>query len=320
MKRWKKKKIWLSLICILVVLLIGGSLFAGNYLVDYALAVDENGRLGSMGDSDPNAKQDTVLQAEFDAWFPTVTTEEWTIESDDGLKLWGLYYPQKENNHQYILAIHGYTVTHHDIEPAIKPFVEAGFNVLTPDQRGRGNSEGDYLSMGYLEKYDVINWIDEIIKRDPQAEIILYGESMGAATVMMASGEALPKQVKAVIEDCGYTSAYAMFKDQLKERFGLPEFPFLPAAALVGYFRAGFNFYDADAKKALQTATLPILFIHGGADDYVPTYMGEELYESYDHEKQLLIVEGAGHGASSDVDTELYYQTIFDFIQNYINQ
>lgn len=314
----KKKKFWVILFSVILVIVLGVSAFAGNYLVNYALAVDENGRIGSMGE-EYTGIQDTQAQKEYDAWAETITIDRWNIKSEDDLSLTGFYYPAQQESHRYVLAVHGYTVDHRDIVPAIKPFVENGYHVLAIDQRGRGESEGDYLSMGWLEKNDVIAWIDYLIEQDPKAEIVLYGESMGAATVMMASGEKLPSQVKAVVEDCGYTSAYAMFKDQLKERFGLPEFPFLPAAQLVGQLRAGFNFKDASAINQLETATLPILFIHGGADDYVPTYMGEELYEAYQGEKQLLIIDGAGHGSSADVNPTLYYDTIFEFLGNKLN-
>lgn len=314
----KKKKFWGILIGILLVLLLGISAFAGNFLVDYALAIDEDGRIGSMGDAIYEGKQDTVAQETYDSWVMSQTLEEWNIESKDGLKLWAQLYPAKAPSHIYILAVHGYTVDHRDIAPAIVPFVEQGWNVLAIDQRGRGHSEGSFLSMGWLEKDDVVLWTEEIVAHDPQAQIVLYGESMGAATVMMASGEQLPSNVVAVVEDCGYTSAYAMFKDQLSERFGLPEFPFLPAAELVGQMRLGFDFKDASAIDQIQKATLPILFIHGGADDYVPTYMGQELYDSYQGEKELLIVEGAGHGLSADVDPQGYYTKVFSFLQSYL--
>lgn len=314
----KKRKFWIITISIIAVLFLGISAFAGNFLVDYALAIDEEGRLGSMGDEVYNGVQDTDAQKEYDAWIKTIKTQEWNIKSDDGLSLWAEFYPSTTNSHIYVLGVHGYTVDHRDIAPAIKPFADKGWNVVTPDQRGRGNSEGDYLSMGWLEKDDVVNWTKEIVKYDKKAQIILYGESMGAATVMMASGEKLPSNVKAVVEDCGYTSAYAMFKNQLKERFGLPEFPFLPAAAMVGQMRAGFNFYNASAINQLEKATLPILFIHGGDDDYVPTFMGKELYKSFKGEKDLLIVKGAGHGASADVDPEAYYEKVFTFLSTYI--
>lgn len=291
---------------------------AGNYLVNYALAIDEQGRIGSMGSEEYTGTQDTQAQRDYDVWKQGIVSEEWTITSNDGLSLWAEFYPSQTDSHIYVLGVHGYTVDHRDIAPAIKPFADKGYHVLTPDQRGRGNSEGDYLSMGWLEKDDALLWINKIIDYDKQAQIILYGESMGAATLMMASGEVLPKQVVALVEDCGYTSAYEMFANQLDERFGLPEIPFLPVAALIGQMRAGFDFNDASAIKQLEKATLPILFIHGGADDYVPTRMGNELYEAYQGEKELLIIDGAGHGSSADIDPEQYYTTVFKFIDTYL--
>lgn len=314
----KSKKFWGIILGVIVVLFLGISAFAGNFLVDYALAIDENGRIGSMGEEVYEGIQDTEAQKTYDTWVKNQALSEWSIESNDGLKLWAQLYPAKEASHIYILAVHGYTVDHRDIAPAIVPFVEQGWNVLAIDQRGRGHSEGTFLSMGWLEKDDVVLWTEEIVAHDPQAQIVLYGESMGAATVMMASGEQLPSNVVAVVEDCGYTSAYAMFKDQLSERFGLPEFPFLPAAELIGQIRLGFDFKDASAIDQIQKATLPILFIHGGADDYVPTYMGKELYDSYQGEKELLIVEGAGHGLSADVDPQGYYTKVLSFLQPYL--
>lgn len=318
----KKKKFWIGVIITVLVLMIGVCGFAGNYLVNYALVVDENGNIGSMNGETYNGRQDTEAQVYYDEWVQHQQLEEWAIESEYGNQLWAQVYEGSEDSHIYVLAVHGYTVDHRDIVPAIVPFVEKGWHVVAVDQRGRGNSEGDYLSMGWLEKDDVIQWTKRICEEDEEAQIVLYGESMGAATIMMAAGEreSLPEQVLAVVEDCGYTSAYDMFKDQLKERFSLPAFPFLPAASAVGQMRLGFTFYDADAKAQLEKATLPILFIHGGADDYVPTSMGETLYEEYEGEKELLIVEGAGHGQSADVDPDTYYETVFSFLENYVKE
>ena len=311
----RKRKFYLCLLSILTLLVVGVVGFAGNYLVDYALAVDESKMLGSM-DGPYTGVQETQAQNEYDEWVVNQELEEWTLTNKEGLNLWAQYYPAEKPNGITVLAVHGYTVDHRDIAPAIKPFVEAGYSVLAIDQRGRGHSDGDYLGMGWLEKDDVIEWIDEIETRNPQDKILLYGESMGAATLMMAAAQPLPKQVFALIEDCGYTSAYEMFEDQLKERFSLPAFPFLPAAQLIGQIRAGYNFKYASPINELKKATLPILFIHGGADDYVPTWMGQELYDSYTHQKELLIVPNAGHGGSADVNPDLYYKTVFNFIES----
>lgn len=315
---WKNKKFWYGVIGAVIAFALIIILFAGNYLVSYALYVEEDGHIGSMGSDTYTGIQDTEAQKAYDAWVKEIAVEEWTITSNDDLKLSAQFYPNSKNTHRYVLALHGYTVDHRDIMPAAYRFAEKGFHILAPDQRGRGNSEGQYLGMGWLEKDDMKIWIDKILAKDAQAEIVLYGESMGAATLMMTVGEALPDNVKVLIEDCGYTSAYGMFKAQLKERFGLPSFPFLPVANMISSMRAGYSFSSADALKQLEKATLPILFIHGNADDYVPTEMGVELYEAYVGEKELLLIDNAGHGASSDVDPKTYYEHVFAFIDKYV--
>lgn len=316
---WKRKKFRVSIIAVSALLIVAMTIviFAGNYLVTYALYVDENKHIGSMGSDVYDGIQDSEAQKAYDEWVKDVSVTEWNITSHDDLKLSAQFYQNPENTHKYVLAVHGYTVDHRDIMPAAYRFAEKGYHILAPDQRGRGASEGSYLGMGWLEKEDVKLWIQKLLENDSQAEIILYGESMGAATLMMTVGDKLPSNVKALIEDCGYTSAYAMFKDQLKERFHLPAFPFLPVADGIASMRAGYSFSSADAAKQLKTASLPILFIHGSADDYVPTYMGIELYEGYQGPKELLLIENAGHGASSDVDPDTYYLHIFAFLDKY---
>lgn len=316
MRLIKKKRFWIIGLSIILLICFTASAFAGNYLVNYALAVDESGNLGSM--SQPYTSiQNTAAQKEYNNWIKTINSKQWTLKSDDSLQLKGYYYPSSQISHDYVLAVHGYTGNHRDIVPAIKTFVEKGYHVLAIDQRGRGESEGDFVSMGWKEKDDVAKWITKIIAYDKQANITLYGVSMGAATVMLTAALPLPQNVKAVMEDCGYTSAYAMFKDQLKERFSLPEFPFLLAARFMNRVRFQFDFNDASPLKQLQASKLPILFIHGAKDDYVPTYMGKQLYNAYQNEKQLLIIKNAGHAQSSDVDPQKYYTSVFNFMERY---
>lgn len=109
-----------------------------------------------------------------------------------------------------------------------------------PDARGHGKSEGDYIGFGWDERKDYLQWINRIIKKDPQSEIVLHGVSMGAATVMMTSGEKLPDNVKAFVEDCGYSSVKGELGYQLKEMFNLPAFPLIPVTSLVTKVRAGY--------------------------------------------------------------------------------
>ena len=143
------------------------------------------------------------------------------------------------------------------------------------------------------------------VELDPEAEIVLYGVSMGAATVMMASGEAdLPVQVRCVIEDCGYTSVWDEFSGQLKELFGLPPFPVLNAADLVCRIRAGYSITEASALRQVERSVTPTLFIHGEEDTFVPFWMLEELYQAASCEKEKLAVPGAAHAESAAVAPE----------------
>jgi hypothetical protein len=191
---------------------------------------------------------------------------------------------------------------------------ENGYNVLTPDMRSHGGSEGTYIGMGWLDRLDVLKWIDYIIELDPEAEIILHGVSMGAATVMMVSGEELPSNVLGIIEDCGYTSVWDIFSDELSYLFSLPDFPFLYTADLIANIRAGYGFKTASALNAVSKSTVPILFIHGSIDTFVRTDMVYELYDACSSPKDLLVIEGAGHGDSYRMDPDTYFDTVFSFI------
>ncbi|MGV2687118.1 alpha/beta hydrolase, partial [Clostridium perfringens] len=122
-----------------------------------------------------------------------------------------------------------------------------GYNVLIPDLRAHGNSEGSYIGMGWNDRLDIIEWINLIIKNYENTEIILHGVSMGAATVSMVSGENLPNNVKVIIADCGYTSVWKQFSHKLKGLYSLPDFPVMHASSLVSKFRAGYNLRKASA-------------------------------------------------------------------------
>ena len=129
------------------------------------------------------------------------------------------------------------------------PYYEAGYQVIAPDLRACGESEGDYVGMGWLDRKDVLQWIDYIIEQDPEAKIVVHGISMGAATTMMTAGESTPDNVKAFVEDCGYTSVWDIFSSELQLRFGLPEFPILYTASGVARLRAGYSFTEASALR-----------------------------------------------------------------------
>lgn len=321
-----KKKIVIGIVSILLILTVGGLGFVGNYFFNYALVRQEG--IVTAASVDENAPQSEELDVEkinkekskkeVNKWLKTVKTDEATVKSDDGLKLWGKIYLQDNKSDKWAIIAHGYTSNHEDMQPIALNFYNQGYNVLTPDMRAHGNSEGQYIGMGWLDRKDMLKWIDYVISLDKNAQIALYGESMGGATVMMTSGEDLPSNVKAIVEDCGYTSVLEMFKKELNERFGLKPFPILNAAEMVTQLRAKYNFTEASALEQVKKSKTPMLFTHGGNDTYVPTKMVYELYEAANVEKDMLIIDGAAHGAAPDVDPETYYEKVFSFLDKYI--
>jgi fermentation-respiration switch protein FrsA (DUF1100 family) len=187
-----------------------------------------------------------------------------------------------------------------------------------PDARGHGRSEGDYIGFGWDERKDYLQWIDRVIKNDPASEIVLHGVSMGGATVMMTSGEKLPENVKAFIEDCGYSSVNGELSYQLKEMFNLPAFPLIPVTSLVTKVRAGYFFGEADAIKQLHKNTRPMLFIHGDKDDFVPYAMLDEVYNATKGPKEKYVVQGAKHAEALSKDPAMYQKKVTDFLQKYV--
>lgn len=323
----KKKKIIISIIVVVLIVMFVGLAYVANYFFNYALVRQEG--IVTEANIDPNAPQSVETYVEVinkekskedvSKWLEEVKTEETTILSEDGLNLWGKLYFQEEKTDKWVIIAHGYTSSHEDIQPIALNFYNKGYNVLTPDMRAHGNSEGKYIGMGWLDRKDMLLWIDYVLALDSNSQIVLYGESMGGATVMMTSGEDLPSNVKAIIEDCGYTSVQEMFEAQLYERFGLPPFPILNAAEVVTSIRAKYNFEEASALEQVKKSKTPMLFTHGGNDNYVPTEMVYRLYEAAQCEKDILVIEGADHGSAPDVDPETYYEKVFSFLGKYVN-
>ena len=187
--------------------------------------------------------------------------------------------------------------------------------MLVPDLRCQGESEGDYIGMGWTDHFDCMLWIDYILSEDPEAQIVLHGQSMGAATALMMTGDdKLSKHVEAAISDCSYTDAYAMFGEKIKEWFGLPAFPLVDSACLALKLRGGYDLKEASALQAVQNSHVPTLFIHGDEDVMISVEMTKELYQEAACPKELLIVEGAGHAQSQDKDPSTYYGKIKEFL------
>ena len=196
----------------------------------------------------------------------------WT-KSAKGEKLRAYYYEAPQPTHKYIILVHGYGNSAAIVSRMYKAptaMRDRGYNLLLPDLLNHGQSEGKFIGMGYLDKFTVMSWIDYIIKMDPEASIALMGVSMGAATVMVTSGEDLPANVKCVVEDCGFTNAYEQFSFVTKN-MGLPAGPIVGLLEVFAKLRAGYSFKkDASPIDCIKHTKLPFFFVHGENDDFVP--------------------------------------------------
>lgn len=242
--------------------------------------------------------------------------EVFEITSFDGLKLKSRFLPI-ENMKAIVIMVHGFRSNPvHDFSCAVQSFHEMGFGCLLPDQRAAGESEGKYICYGRKEKYDVRDWAKLLSEKYPDMPILLDGVSMGAATVLLASGLELPENVKGVIADCGYTSAVEMFEKYLKVDFKLPKFPYFYTAAFVSKTFLDFKFEGDTTKEALANNRLPIFFAHGKADTLVPYDMSVKNYEFAKDlcDAELFSVENAGHGLCFLVDKAGYIERLNKFI------
>ena len=328
MKRKNMTKRVLLILAALVLVLALASVGIGNFLVDYAI-----GRAGDGGNRqvalevDKTAVESVAVErmanaedqaARTTAFLEKVPQETVEITADDGTRLVGAV--MSNDSHRWAIVIHGYRANRWTMMDYAERYHSAGWQVLAPDLRGCGESGGDFVGMGWPDRLDILRWIDWIIARDGEAQIVLHGVSMGGATVMMTSGEKTPDAVKAFVDDCGYTSVWDIFSSELNLRFHLPAFPVLYTASAISGARAGWDFMEASALEQVKKCEKPMIFLHGEEDDFVPYSMMAKLYEAKPGDnKQMVSVPKAGHGMAKSVMGEAYWETVFSFVEQYLD-
>ncbi len=307
LKRWI-----LRFFLIFIIILIIGLIFVSNYLYNYAFVT---------GNKDFISSEVTPKLKTAQTWLKSTPKETWYQESaDKKLKLVAVFVPAIKKTNKTIVVFHGYLKNKEFMADYIKFFHQQGYNVLAPDARALGQSEGKVIGYGWLDHYDDLLWINQLIKKrgGKNAKIGLFGVSMGGATVMYLSGEKLPHQVKVLVEDCGYSSIKGELSYQLKQMFNLPSFPLLPIVNQETKIRGGYYFYDGGALAQLKKNKLPILFIHGSKDNFVPTKMVFDNYKATSAVKKLWVVKNAKHANSYDRYPKEYEQRINSFLQTYL--
>ena len=299
----------------------GAAFTAASYaLTDYILrsAIDRNAqKLPGVG----AGNYEDSPYARFREWGEQLRdTPHETVEitSRDGLKLVGHWFGA-ESPKRVILAAHGWKACWYRDFGYSYPFLrDENCSVLYIEQRGQGESEGRYIGFGLLERFDVIDWLGWIEQRcGTEIPVYLLGVSMGATTVLMASGQELPPNGKGIIADCGFTSPTAIWKHVAREGLHLPFlitdlYSRALCRRMIGVSPASYSTVDA-----LKTNQVPVLFVHGQDDTFVPVSMTKENYEACVAPKEIMIVPGAIHGLSYAVAKEAYEEKERQFWSKY---
>jgi len=251
-------------------------------------------------------------------WLIDHRAQDLHITSKDGLKLHALWIPVDDAKGTVILA-HGYKSTMLVDFSFVLDFYHAlGMNLLIPDQRSHGKSQGRYITFGVKESDDMLRWLQYHNQHFGAFDVVLSGLSMGASTMLFLADADLPENVKGIIADCGFTSPKAILSHVFTSVTHLPAGPSIWVTDLFARILAGFSLTEKDTRNTLANSKVPVLMIHGKKDDFVPCYMTEEGYAACKTDKQILLVDGADHGVSFLYDSDSYTNRLIEFFERYL--
>lgn len=312
----KKTVIWsLAILATLAVAVI----VTAHFMLVYSLQPDNRGK-DLQGSFDYMYEEYPFLRPWVDS-LETAGALRDTFIVNDGARLHAYYVAAPEETRATAVIVHGYT------DNAIRMFMlahlynhELRYNVLLPDLHYSGLSDGDCFRMGWLDRLDVMRWMDVADSIFGGTQMVVHGISMGAATTMMVSGEEQRPFVRCFVEDCGYTSVWDEFEHELRGRFGLPAFPLLHVADWLCGVEHGWTFREASAVEQVKKCRQPMLFIHGAADDFVPTWMVYELFEAKPQPKEIWVVPDAAHAVSYRDNRDQYVWRVRNFVSRYIKE
>ena len=248
-------------------------------------------------------------------WYDETYHQEVSAPSrDKGRRVHGVEFRNPSNSNVWVITHHGWTSCKRENSSYAMEFYRRGYNVLIPDMRGHGNSESKFVSMGWLDRLDTVDWINELVRENPNCKIVLHGVSMGGGTVMMVTGEELPENVVCAIEDCGFSGVYDIFFDQCVRKYHVPPKIVMPAAGLFNRIINGFSFKKASTIAQLQKSKTPTLFIHGDKDDFVLPENLDKVYDACPAPKEKHVIHGAEHALSSHWFHEEYWRIVYDWL------
>lgn len=317
-RNWKK--ILLLVFAIFLVVQVIGSFFF------YELAIKRGPKEFLEKNADlevSDEAMDLYTDGEWIDWVAAQDFEQLKMASRDGLELSGYYLPASKPTDKLVILTHGYLGNAKQMGLfGVYYYEELGYNIFMPDARGHGKSEGDYYGFGWPDRLDLIDWSTKLVdKLGADTEIVYHGLSMGGATVLMASGEeSLPSQVKAIVADSTYESVYQLFSYQMTRMFYIPAFPLLDSTSLLTKIRAGYSFREASVREEVEKTDIPILYIHGKSDTFVPVEMANDLYNHTSSKAELFLVDDANHGESFALDQDGYKNKVQHFLGNHMKE
>ena len=307
----------LGLLTVIIITFVGGS----YYMLGYSLTPKDN-----KGKDIPASYERVRSEYPFiRSWLDSLQTvgalRDTFIINPEGRQLHAVFAAASTPTDKTAVLVHGYEGN------AIRMLMigylynnKLGYNIFLPDLQDHGLSGGPAIQMGWKDRLDVLQWMN-IANRlyGGNTQMVVHGISMGAATTMMLSGEPQQPFVKCFVEDCGYTSVWDEFSFQLKDMFGLPQFPLMYITSWLCNAKYGWNFREASSLNQVRKCSLPIFFIHGDDDTYVPTWMVYPLYEAKSEPKELWIVPGATHAMSYKDYPQEYTERVKKFVEKYIH-
>lgn len=311
-------KRFFQLAALLLVAVSASGCFVGKYMSNYVLKPNPHG----IDDIERTRQKADSLLPGSTKWYDDLHAQgilkDIVITGYNDNKIHACYAPAADpaNAKGTAIVVHGYTDNHFVFLYLVRMYRdEFNYNVLFPDLQYWGYSEGEATSMGWYDRFDLIKWMEVAHDIFNDDFMVAHGVSMGAATVMMASGETLPPYVKALVEDCGYSSVWDQLKFNLHESFHLPPFPVLTSASIVTKNRYGWSFKEASSVNQLAKCEIPMLFIHGDADDFVQF---SHLQKNYDAKvkgyKEMWVAPGAVHANSFAKYPEEYKARVKSFL------
>ena len=317
MSKFKKIMIALSVV---IVLCIGATIVGCGFLVDTILQTKD-------GQDMPDSRRFMCKEYPYlRPWMDSVETKgimrDTFLINKEGLRLVGKYIPSAKKTRRTAVVVHGYTDNAYRIMQIGYMYSHSlGYNVLLPNLQYHGGSEGDAIQMGWDDRWDVLEWMDMANTIfGGNTEMVVHGISMGAATTMCVSGETPPSYVRCFVEDCGYTSVWDQFAKSFEEGYDMPTFPLLNIASIYCKLKNGWGFEEASPLEQVKKCKLPMYFIHGSADDYVPTWMVRPLYEAKPGTKELWLVDQAEHAVSYKENKEEYTRRMKAFTERYMKE